>query len=119
MEDNELNLEIASELLQRMGFIIDTARDGEEAVAKMKAAVPGQYDIILMDIQMPHMDGYEATRQIRKLTNAAVAGTPIIAMTANAFEEDRQNAYAVGMNEHLAKPLDLKALAKTLRRWLC
>ena len=115
-EDNELNREIATELLKGMGFVIDVAVDGVEAVEKMRTAAPGQYDLILMDIQMPHMDGYEATRQIRKLPNEAAANIPIIAMTANAFEEDRQNAFAAGMNGHIAKPIEVSKLAETLKR---
>ena len=95
---------------------IDVAVDGVEAVEKMRTAAPGQYDLILMDIQMPHMDGYEATRQIRKLPNEAAANIPIIAMTANAFEEDRQNAFAAGMNGHIAKPIEVSKLAETLKR---
>ena len=95
-------------------FVVDTAEDGEIAVQKMKQAVPGQYDLILMDIQMPRMDGYEATRQIRALPDAAKAGIPIFAMTANAFEEDRQNALKAGMDGHIAKPLDIPHLLQVL-----
>ena len=115
VEDNELNQEIATEILREMGFAVDTAMDGEEAVEAMKAAVPGQYDLILMDIQMPHMDGYEATRQIRRLPDAAIANIPIIAMTANAFEDDRQEAFAAGMNGHVAKPIEIPKLAAALK----
>ena len=118
VEDNALNLEIASEILRDMGFRVDVASDGTEAVAKMQRATPGQFDLILMDIQMPHMDGYEATRRIRQLSDPAIAGIPILAMTANAFEEDRQNALAVGMNGHIAKPIDVARLADTLRQVL-
>ncbi len=115
VEDNKLNQEIAVEILQGMGFVIDVAMDGVEAIEKMKAAVPGQYDLILMDIQMPHMDGYEATRQIRKLADPAIANIPVIAMTANAFEDDRQNAFAAGMNGHIAKPIEISKLVETLQ----
>ena len=119
VEDNELNREIAQEILKEAGFAVDTAEDGEIAVQKMRQAAPGQYDLILMDIQMPKMDGYEATRQIRALPDAAKAGIPIFAMTANAFEEDRQNALEAGMDGHIAKPLDiphlLHVLAEVLR----
>ena len=119
VEDNALNRELAQEILKEAGFAVDTAEDGEIAVQKMRQAAPGQYDLILMDIQMPKMDGYEATRQIRALPDAAKAGIPIFAMTANAFEEDRQNAWKAGMDGHIAKPLDiphlLHVLAEVLR----
>mgnify|MGYP001026294899 CR=1 FL=1 len=114
VEDNALNRELALEILKEAGFTVDTAEDGEIAVQKMKQAAPGQYDLILMDIQMPRMDGYEATRQIRALPDAAKAGIPIFAMTANAFEEDRQNALKAGMNGHIAKPLDIPHLLQVL-----
>ena len=110
VEDNELNREIALEILKGAGFVVDTAEDGAVAVRKIKQAAPGQYDLILMDIQMPNLDGYEATRQIRALPDAEKANIPIFAMTANAFEEDRQNALAAGMNGHIAKPLDVPHL---------
>ena len=118
VEDNELNWEIAVELLKEEGFILDTAEDGTIAVEKMRTAKPGQYDLILMDIQMPIMDGYEATRQIRKLKNPETANIPIIAMTANAFEEDRQKALEAGMNEHVSKPIDLARLLEVLKNVL-
>ena len=114
VEDNALNRELAQEILKEAGFVVDTAEDGEIAVQKMKQAAPGQYDLILMDIQMPRMDGYEATRQIRALPDAAKAGSPIFAMTANAFEEDRQNALKARMDGHIAKPLDIPHLLQVL-----
>ena len=114
VEDNALNRELALEILKEAGFTVDTAEDGEIAVQKMKQATPGQYDLILMDIQMPKMDGYEATRQIRALPDAAKADIPIFAMTANAFEEDRQNALKAGMDGHIAKPLDIPHLLQVL-----
>lgn len=117
-EDNELNREIAVELLKEEGFILDTAEDGTIAVEKMRTAKPGQYDLILMDIQMPIMDGYEATRQIRKLKNPETANIPIVAMTANAFEEDRQKALEAGMNEHVSKPIDLERLLEVVKKVL-
>ena len=118
VEDNELNQEIATEILKVMGFTIEVAGDGEEAVEKMKTAKPGEYELIFMDIQMPHMDGYEATKQIRRLSNSEIANIPIIAMTANAFEEDRQNAFEVGMNGHIAKPIEVSKLMETLKNIL-
>ena len=114
VEDNELNREIALEILKEAGFVVDTAEDGAVAVRKMEQAASGQYDLILMDIQMPNLDGYEATRQIRALPDAEKANIPIFAMTANAFEEDRQNALAAGMNGHIAKPLDVPHLLRVL-----
>ena len=114
VEDNELNREIALEILKEAGFVVDTAEDGAVAVQKIKQAAPGQYDLILMDTQMPNLDGYEATRQIRALPDAEKASIPIFAMTANAFEEDRQNALAAGMNGHIAKPLDVPHLLRVL-----
>lgn len=117
-EDNELNREIAVELLKEEGFILDTAEDGTIAIEKMRTAKPGQYDLILMDIQMPIMDGYEATRQIRKLKNPETANIPIVAITANAFEEDRQKALEAGMNEYVAKPIDLARLLEVVKKVL-
>ena len=114
VEDNALNQEIAVEILREAGFLVEVASDGSVAVDKMRNAVPGQYDLILMDIQMPVMDGYEATRKIRAMEAPFCRAIPILAMTANAFEEDRQDAIAAGMNGHLAKPIDPNAFLKTL-----
>ena len=114
VEDNELNREIAVEILKGAGFVVDIAEDGEVAVQKMEQAPAGQYDLVLMDIQMPNMDGYEATRRIRAMADERKAAIPIFAMTANAFEEDRQNALSAGMNGHIAKPLDIPHLLRVL-----
>ncbi len=114
VEDNELNREIASTLLADAGFIVDEAADGIEAVSIIYKAPEDKYDLIFMDIQMPKMDGYMATREIRTLQNNKKANIPIVAMTANAFEEDRRKAFTSGMNGHIAKPIDMKSIAKVL-----
>ena len=115
-EDNELNQILAENILTSVGLDVDIASDGTEAVEKVKSANPGYYDVILMDVQMPHMDGYEATRQIRALEDKA--DIPIIAVTANAFDEDRQVALDAGMNGHLAKPYNIPEIIKTLKELL-
>lgn len=117
-EDNELNQMLAENMLTNVGLAVEIANDGTEAVEKMKSAPAGYYDIILMDIQMPQMDGYEATRQIRALEDKEKAGIPIVAVTANAFEEDRQFAMEAGMNGHLAKPYDVPEIMKALKELL-
>lgn len=114
VEDNALNREIARMLLKEMGFIIDDAWNGKEAYDKVREAEDGEYSIVLMDIQMPIMDGYEATKLIRNLPNRAQANVPIIAMTANAFAEEKKNALACGMNAHVSKPIDVNTLFKTM-----
>ncbi|WP_455619496.1 response regulator [Eisenbergiella sp.] len=117
-EDNEINREIARELVGESGVTIEEACDGKEAVRMVQEAKEGYYDLILMDIQMPKMDGYEAARAIRKLERRDVKLLPIVAMTANAFAEDVQAAYRSGMNSHLAKPIDLNELGRILRLYL-
>ncbi|MDE5966149.1 MAG: transporter substrate-binding domain-containing protein [Lachnospiraceae bacterium] len=115
VEDNEINQEIAQEILRNVGLVVDTVGDGTEAVDTIKNVEAGTYDLILMDIQMPIMDGYEATRQIRALEDSERASVPIVAMTANAFAEDRQKAMEAGMNGHVAKPIDILKLMDTLK----
>ena len=117
-EDNELNAEIAAEILEETGMKVDHVWDGTEAVETVTAAEDGKYDLVLMDIQMPGMNGYDATRAIRASERKYCKTVPIIAMTANAFAEDVQAARTAGMNEHIAKPIDLKALAKVLDKWV-
>lgn len=114
-EDNELNREIVCELLDEVGISVDTAENGKAAVEKVENSDAGTYDIILMDIQMPVMDGYEATSRIRQLKDPEKSRIPIAAMTANAFEEDRQHAFEVGMNAHIAKPVDISLLFEVIR----
>ncbi|MGN0968484.1 MAG: response regulator [Oscillospiraceae bacterium] len=114
-EDNELNREIALEILSEYGFVIDTAENGAVAVEKVVAARPGYYDLVLMDIQMPVMNGYEATRTIRALEEPELANIPILAMTANAFDEDRRAAAECGMDGFLSKPIDIEEVIQTLQ----
>lgn len=113
-EDNELNREIAEELLSEKGFIVDSAEDGSVAVEKVKNSPHGYYSLILMDIQMPVMNGYEATRAIRALDDKVLASIPIVAMTANAFDEDKRQAFESGMNAHVAKPFDIDKLTELI-----
>ena len=116
VEDNELNSEIAVEILNEYGFLVDTAENGAEAVEKVKNSKPGSYDLVLMDVQMPVMNGYEATRQIRALKDPALAGITILAMTANAFDEDRKKALESGMDGFLSKPIVIEELLSTLQK---
>lgn len=113
-EDNELNAEIAMELLHEFGFKVDWVQDGIMCVDKLIEQPPGYYDLILMDIQMPNMDGYKATRTIRKFADREKAGITIVAMTANAFEEDKKDAFNAGMNWHIAKPIKIDELMTAL-----
>ncbi|MDD6268693.1 MAG: response regulator [Oscillospiraceae bacterium] len=114
VEDNELNREIAFEILGEYGFIVDIAGNGQKAVDMIAASEPGAYDLVLMDIQMPVMDGYEATSRIRKLDNAALSSVPIVAMTANAFDEDRRAAAKCGMNGFISKPINMEEVIEAL-----
>ena len=118
VEDNELNREIAQEILREYGFLVDSAENGAVAVEKVSTAAPGSYDLVLMDVQMPIMDGYTATRKIRALDDPALAKLPILAMTANAFDEDRRNALESGMNGFLSKPIVIGDLVQELHKIL-
>ena len=118
VEDNELNMEIAQELLWEAGFQVETALNGQIAVEMVQASRPGYYDAILMDIQMPVMNGYQASRKIRSLEVKALAEIPIIALTANASDDDKKEALSNGMNAHIAKPIDVELLYKTLKNIL-
>ena len=117
-EDNELNAEIATEILKMTGMAVEHVADGVEAVEKMAECEDGYYDMVFMDIQMPNMNGYDAARAIRAMDRNYCRQVPIIAMTANAFAEDVHAAKTAGMNEHIAKPLDLNTLARTLNKWM-
>ena len=118
VEDNELNREIAQELLEESGFVVDTAVDGAVAVTMMKNSSAGYYSLVLMDVQMPVMNGYEASKQIRALDNPGLASVPIVAMTANAFDEDRKLAIESGMNDHIAKPINIGRLLEVIAKQL-
>ena len=115
-EDNELNMEIAEFMLQNEGTVVTKAWNGQEAVELFRKSKPGEFDVILMDIMMPVMNGYEATKMIRSLDREDAKTIPIIAMTANAFTEDRLRAKEAGMDEHIAKPVDGKLLIKVIHK---
>mgnify|MGYP000037147927 CR=1 FL=1 len=117
-EDNDLNAEIAVELLQEEGCTVDRAKDGVECVDMLEKAANGTYQLILMDVQMPVMNGYDATKKIRRMDDPQKANIPIVAMTANAFSEDKQVALDAGMNDHIAKPINMSVLVPTLRKYL-
>ena len=117
-EDNALNAEIALELLKGAGFLVEHAADGQACVDMLSSAEEGYYDLILMDVQMPILNGYEATKKIRQLENRKKAEIPILAMTANAFSEDQQAALEAGMNEHVAKPIDMNVLLRVMMKYL-
>ena len=114
VEDNELNREIAQELLEDDGFIVETAEDGETAIVMIRRSDLDYYDAVMMDIQMPGIDGYEAARSIRKMFDVQHAQIPIIAMTANAFEEDMEKARSAGMNAYIAKPVEPETIRSVL-----
>ncbi len=118
VEDNEINLEIETELLSGLGLIIDTAENGKDAIEKVAGSTPNEYSLILMDIQMPIMDGWQAAKAIRELDNPALARIPIIALSANAFESDKRASIESGMNAHLPKPLDIPYLLETVAKIL-
>ena len=118
VEDIALNREIAEVILTEVGFLVETAPDGTDAVVMMESVEENYYDAILMDVQMPIMNGYEATRAIRNLPRKDVKDLPIIAMTANALEEDKEAALKNGMNAHLSKPLDMNAFMEVLSKFL-
>lgn len=118
VEDNELNQEVAKTLLMEEGFAVECAADGLAGVEMVRASTPGYYDLILMDIQMPQMDGYEATRKIRSMERPDLRSIPVVALTANAFEEDRKEALEAGMDGHIAKPFDLDKVNEVLKQFL-
>ena len=118
VEDNQLNREIAVELLKMHGFLIDEAENGRLAVEKFASSGPEEYDCILMDIQMPVMDGYQASEAIRALAREDARTVPILALTANAFATDIGKAHCAGMNDHVAKPIEVERFMETLRRWI-
>ena len=116
VEDNELNREIAEAILSEVGIQVESVVNGQEAVNRMADAKPGEFDLVLMDIQMPVMDGYTATTKIRELEDPAVAYIPIVAMTANAFDEDRKETMNMGMNGHISKPIDIDEMLSTMKK---
>ena len=118
VDDIDVNREIGTAILEMSGFEVETAINGEDAVLKLKRKGGGYFDVVLMDVQMPIMNGYEATAAIRQFENKKLASIPILAMTANAFDEDRKAAFAAGMNGHIAKPIDVPKLMEELKKVL-
>ena len=118
VEDNDLNMEIALEFLQSLGLVCEGAENGRRAVEMFNASAPGHYEMILMDVRMPVMNGYEATREIRRLAREDARQIPIVAMTADAFSSDIKMALNAGMNEHLSKPVSIERLQEVLGQWL-
>lgn len=116
VEDNMLNQEIAMELLTQAGFVVDTAENGKEAVEQLESAKSKEYELVLMDIQMPVMDGYAATKAIRNLPDAEIAQIPIFALSANAFQEDKDKAEAAGMNGYISKPVQIEEMLQTIMK---
>ena len=116
VEDNEINLELETEILSEFGFIIETATNGQIAVEKVKNSKPGYYALVLTDVQMPIMDGQQAAREIRKLDDPKLSNIPIIALSANAFESDKQTSIKSGINAHLTKPVDIPLLISTISK---
>ncbi len=114
VEDTEINLEIITEVLKDAGYLVDSAVNGSIALEKVKDSKPGYYDLILMDIQMPVMDGYHATKAIRRLKNPALSSIPIVALSANAFDEDKRKSKESGMNAHMEKPIDTPQLMEVI-----
>ena len=119
VEDNEINLEIETEILQDLGYETDFAPNGKIAVEKVQSSANDEYALVLMDIQMPVMDGRTAAKEIRKLSNAAHANIPIIALSANAFESDKRESIEAGMNAHLTKPIDVPVLSEAIKSAIC
>ena len=116
VDDIEVNREIAIMMLEMNGFIVEQATDGEEAVEAVSQSEPGHFDAVLMDIQMPRMNGYEAAQAIRALDNPKLANIPILAMTANAFDEDKKAAFDAGMNDHITKPIEIDQVLAALTK---
>ena len=116
VEDNELNMEIAETILTEVGFVVENAENGKEALDRFLASEPGHYQAVLMDLQMPVMDGYTAAKEIRSSTYPQALTVPVIALTANAFAEDMAKALAAGMNDHVSKPIDYKRLISVLEK---